>query len=95
MPSSYTVADLSQLYAGVVASQTLAPFMDIPLVGPTPKLVGSSSPAAAISLKFTAPALPTIIIDATGNNQSSGDGGGKNYRKPDPQATGDHTISND
>jgi RHS repeat-associated protein len=43
------------------------------------------------------PALPSAQVDASGNsgssNQGSGQGRGSNNRKPDPQATGDHTVS--
>lgn len=35
------------------------------------------------------------VVNKTKKSQGSGTGRGKNDRKPDPEATGDHTVSND
>jgi RHS repeat-associated protein len=42
------------------------------------------------------PKAPLVSTMAQANsNQGSGEGRGSNNRKPDPEATGDHTVSND
>jgi RHS repeat-associated protein len=57
----------------------------------------TSAPADGVSLfaapKVASPGLPSVKVDATSNNQGSGEGRGSNNRKPDPKATGDHTVS--
>ncbi|MBX7126478.1 MAG: hypothetical protein K1X47_12360, partial [Cyclobacteriaceae bacterium] len=65
-------------------------------------------PAAATGLALTAHGAVTTLAGANNlvnqkgrlnaegkNNQGSGEGRGKNNRKPDSDATGDHTVSND
>jgi RHS repeat-associated protein len=85
-----TASTLGQLAgtAPIVGSGGVSPDLNLAPVG--------GSPSGPVGIDFS-PTLPSVKVDASGNsgndNQGSGQGRGSNNRKPDPQATGDHTVS--
>jgi len=52
-------------------------------------------PLAIHGTATSAIALKNIVLSNKNQQTGSGEGRGKNNRKPDPAATGDHTVSND
>jgi RHS repeat-associated protein len=97
--NGYTQEDLAVHNGGATAGQIIPLLFDGGSVNnsTSPQLASADGAHIATPTVNLTPTLPSAKVDASANsgssNQGSGQGRGSNNRKPDPQATGDHTVS--